>query len=72
MNAGMHSPGDKVPSTVGSQPVRETEAQDYKGDMNGPGMPALVPTNREHYWQERGRYSPPRNWSWSRDQHLPD
>ena len=42
---GMHLPGDKV-STVGSRPVRGNEVDDYSGDMNGPGIQALVPTYR--------------------------
>jgi hypothetical protein len=45
----MRSPGDKVPSTVGLS-QRGNEAQDY----NGPGIRTVVPTHREHYWQERG------------------
>ena len=32
---------------------RGNEAQDHRGDMNGPDIPTVVPTHREHYWQER-------------------
>jgi hypothetical protein len=33
---------------------RGNETQDYRGDMNVPGIRTVVPTHREHYWQERG------------------
>ena len=33
---------------------RGNETQDYRGDMNVPGIQTVVPTHREHYWQERG------------------
>ena len=53
---------------------RGNEAQDYRGDMNGPGIRTVVPTHREHYWQEGGGgyYSLPRTTGggWSRDQHT--
>jgi hypothetical protein len=32
---------------------RGNETQDYRGDMNVPGIRTVVPTHREHYWQER-------------------
>ena len=41
---------------------RGNETQEYRGDLNVPGIRTVVPTHREQYWQERGgRYSPPRN-----------
>ena len=33
---------------------RGNEKQDYRGDMNVPGIRTVVPTHREHYWQGRG------------------
>jgi hypothetical protein len=33
---------------------RDNETQDYRGDMNVPGIRTVVPTHREHYWQEKG------------------
>ena len=33
---------------------RGNETQEYRGDLNVPGILSLVPTHREQYWQERG------------------
>jgi hypothetical protein len=33
---------------------RGNETQDYRGEMNVPGIRTVAPTHREHYWQERG------------------
>jgi len=55
MGAGYASPRGQgllhsgVPSSQ-----RGNEAHGYSGDMNGPGMQALDPNYREHYWQDRG------------------
>jgi hypothetical protein len=75
MGAGYVFPRGKGPLHSGiSASQRGNEAQDNRGDMNGPGIRALVPTYRKHYWQEKGgRYSPPRTTGgvWCRDQHTP-
>jgi hypothetical protein len=55
MSAGYAFPRRQDPLHSGvSASQRGNEAQDYRGDMNGPGIRALVLTYREHYWQERG------------------
>ena len=55
MGAGFAFPREQGPLHSGvSVSQRGNEAHDYRGDMNGPGIQALVPTYREHYWQERG------------------
>ena len=55
MSAGYAFPRRQDPLHSGvSASQRGNEAQDYRGDMNGPGIRTLVPTYREHYWQERG------------------
>jgi hypothetical protein len=50
---GMHSQETRSPPQGVSVNQRGNEAHDYRGDMNGPGIQALVPTYKEHYWQER-------------------
>jgi len=71
MGAGYASPrGQGLLYHGVSNSQRGNVAHDYSGDLNGQGMQALVPTYREHYWQERGdRYSP--GGGWSRDQQTP-
>ena len=55
MSAGYAFPRGQDPLHSGvSASQRGNEAHDYRGDMNGPSIQALVPTYREHYWQERG------------------
>ena len=59
MGAGYASPREQDPHTSYlhsgvSASQRGNEAHNYRGDMNGPGIQALVPTYREHYWQESG------------------
>jgi hypothetical protein len=50
MVAGYVFPMGQAPLHSGiSASQRGNEAQDYRGDMNGPGIRTLVPTYREHY-----------------------
>ena len=50
MSAGYAFPRGQGPLHSGvSASQRGNEAQDYRGDMNGSGIRALVPTYREHY-----------------------
>ena len=63
-----------LPHSGVSDSQRGNEAQDYRREMNVPGIQTVVPNHREHYWQERGgRYSLPRNTrgGWSREHHNP-
>ena len=63
-----------LPRSGVSASQRGNEAQDYRGEMNVPGIRTVVPNHREHYWEERGgHYSPPRNTGggWSREHHNP-
>ena len=54
MGAGYVFPrGQGLPHSGVSTSQRGNEAHDYRGDMNGPGIQTIVPTHREHYWQER-------------------
>jgi hypothetical protein len=52
---------------------RGKETPDYRGEMNVLSIRAVAPTHREHFWQERGSYSPPRNTGggWSREHPNP-
>ena len=43
-----------LPHSGLSTSQKGNKAQDYRGDMNGPDIRTVVPTHREHYWQERG------------------
>jgi hypothetical protein len=43
-----------LPRSGVSASQRGNEAQDYRGEMNVPGLRTVVPNHREHYWQERG------------------
>ena len=55
MGAGYASPrGQGLLYHGVSNSQRGNEAHVYSGDLNGQGMQALIPTYREHYWQERG------------------
>ena len=46
--------GTGLPRSGVSASQRGNEAQDYRGEMNVPGMRTVVPNHIEHYWQERG------------------
>jgi hypothetical protein len=50
--------GQGLPHSGLSTSQRRNVAQGYRGDMNGPGIRTVVPTHREHYWQERGSLFP--------------
>jgi hypothetical protein len=43
-----------LPHSGVSASQRGNEAQDNRVEMNVPGIRTVVPTHREHYWQERG------------------
>jgi hypothetical protein len=64
--------GTGLPHNGVSANQREHEAHDNRGDKNGPGIRTVVPTHREHYWQERGIViSLRRPPGWSREHHDP-
>jgi hypothetical protein len=46
--------GPVLPRSGVSARQRGNEAQDYRREMNVPGIGTVVPNHREHYWQERG------------------
>ena len=43
--------GPGLPHSGVSACQRGNEAQDYKGEMNVPGIRTVVPNHREHHWQ---------------------
>jgi hypothetical protein len=64
--------GTGLPQSGVSANQRENEAHDYRGDKNGPGIRTVVPTHREHYWQERGSLFPSEDHRrWSGEHHDP-
>jgi hypothetical protein len=74
MGAGYAFPrGQGLPHSGVSASQRGNEAHDYRGDVNGPGIRTVVPTHREHYWQERGSLFPSEEHrrGWNREHHTP-
>ena len=65
--------GPGLPHSGVSDSQRGNEAQDYRGEMNVPGIRTVVPNHRERYWQERGVAIPLRGTprGWSREHHNP-
>ena len=76
MGAGYAFPrGQGLPHSGVSASQRKNEAQDYRGDMNAPCIRTVVPSHREHYWQERGVVIPfrgPPEWGEVGNIILPD
>ena len=68
--------GPGLPRSGVSASQRENETQDYRGEMNVPGIRTVAPNHhREHYWQERGGGSlfpsEEHRRGWSMEHHNP-